>query len=69
MDLATKKALLDALVGFGGTVVFVSHDRTFLRAVATRVLELSPGKAWVYPGPYPEYVDSTGRDAPGMRMN
>ena len=69
LDLATKKALLDALVGFGGTVVFVSHDRTFLRAVATRVLELSPGKAWVYPGSYPEYVDSTGRDAPGMRMN
>ena len=69
LDLGTKKALLDALVGFGGTVVFVSHDRTFLRAVATRVLELSPGKAWVYPGSYPEYVESTGRDAPGMRMN
>jgi ATPase subunit of ABC transporter with duplicated ATPase domains len=68
LDLSTKKALLEALLGFEGTVVFVSHDRVFLRALATRVLELSPGKAWVYPGTYPEYVASTGREAPGMRV-
>ncbi len=68
LDLTTKRALLDALLGFEGTVVFVSHDRAFLRALATRVLELSPGKAWEYPGSYPEYVASTGREAPGMRV-
>jgi ATPase subunit of ABC transporter with duplicated ATPase domains len=67
LDIATKNALLNALVAFEGTVVFVSHDRTFLRAVATRVLELRPGEAWVYPGSYLEYVESTGRAAPGMR--
>lgn len=67
LDIGTKRALLNALVNFEGTVVFVSHDRAFLRAVATRVLELRPGEAWVYPGSYLEYVESTGREAPGMR--
>jgi len=67
LDIATKRALLNALTSFEGTVVFVSHDRAFLRAVATRVLELRPGEAWVYPGSYLEYVESTGREAPGMR--
>ena len=68
LDLDTKRALLDALLGFEGTIVFVSHDRVFLRALATRVLELRPGEAWAYPGTYVEYVESTGREAPGMRV-
>ena len=68
LDLRTKRALLDALLAFEGTVIFVSHDRVFLRALATQVLELSPGNAWIYPGTYPEYVASTGREAPGMRV-
>jgi ATPase subunit of ABC transporter with duplicated ATPase domains len=67
LDLGTKRALLKALSDFEGTIVFVSHDRAFLRALATRVLELRPGEAWVYPGTYIEYVESTGRAAPGMR--
>ena len=65
---AEHRALLKALEGYEGTVVFVSHDRAFLRALATRVLELRPGEAWVYPGSYIEYVESTGREAPGMRV-
>jgi len=49
--------------------MFVSHDRAFLRAIATRVLELTAGgKPHVYPGTYDEYVSSTGREAPGMRQ-
>ena len=68
LDLTTKRALLEALLGYEGTIVFVSHDRAFLRALATRVLELRPGEAWTYPGTYPEYVEATGRPAPGMRV-
>jgi ATPase subunit of ABC transporter with duplicated ATPase domains len=68
LDLTTKNALLAALQGYEGTIVFVSHDRVFLRALATKVLELRPGEAWEYPGTYPEYVESTGRAAPGMRV-
>jgi ATPase subunit of ABC transporter with duplicated ATPase domains len=40
LDLATKEMLLEALKDFDGTMVFVSHDRAFLRALSNRVLEL-----------------------------
>jgi ATPase subunit of ABC transporter with duplicated ATPase domains len=68
LDIVTKRALLRALDGYEGTVVFVSHDRAFLRALATRVLELSTSAApHIYGGPYDEYVAATGHEAPGMR--
>jgi ATPase subunit of ABC transporter with duplicated ATPase domains len=69
LDLVTKRALVKALGEYEGTIVFVSHDRAFLRAIATRVLELAPGKRpHVYGGPYDEYVAATGHEAPGMRQ-
>ncbi len=69
LDLVTKRALVKALSDYEGTIVFVSHDRAFLRAIATRVIELSPGaRPHVYGGPYDEYVAATGREAPGMRQ-
>jgi ATPase subunit of ABC transporter with duplicated ATPase domains len=68
LDLTTKRALTKALSAFEGTLVFVSHDRTFLRSLATRVLELGSGDMHAYPGNYDEYVAATGREAPGMRL-
>ena len=69
LDIVTKRALVKALSTYEGTIVFVSHDRAFLRAIATRILELEPGKKpHVYGGPYDEYVAATGREAPGMRQ-
>jgi ATPase subunit of ABC transporter with duplicated ATPase domains len=68
LDLQTKRALVKALASYEGTLVFVSHDRAFLRALATRVLELSPAGHHAYPGTYDEYVAATGREAPGMRI-
>jgi ATPase subunit of ABC transporter with duplicated ATPase domains len=67
LDIATKRALVAALAGYEGTLVFVSHDRQFLRALANRVLELSAAGPRIYGGSYDEYVSSTGREAPGMR--
>jgi ATPase subunit of ABC transporter with duplicated ATPase domains len=68
LDLATKAMLVRVLGSFPGTMVFVSHDRAFLRGLATRILELSPtGERHIYPGTYDEYIASTGREAPGMR--
>jgi ATPase subunit of ABC transporter with duplicated ATPase domains len=67
LDIVTKRALTTALRDYTGTLVFVSHDRMFLRALATRVLELGPTGPHVYGGTYDEYVSSTGREAPGMR--
>ncbi len=68
LDLVTKRALVKALSQYEGTIVFVSHDRAFLRALANRVLELAPGaRPKVYGGPYDEYVAASGHEAPGMR--
>jgi len=67
LDIATKRALVTALADYEGTLVFVSHDRQFLRALANRVLELSAAGPRIYGGSYDEYVTSTGREAPGMR--
>jgi ATPase subunit of ABC transporter with duplicated ATPase domains len=70
LDLATKEMLVSALREFEGTMLFVSHDRTFLRGLASRVLELAgEGHAQVYPGSYVEYVERSGHEAPGVRSN
>ena len=69
LDLATKEMLVDALKDFEGTMLFVSHDRTFLRGLSNRVLELAGDEhdgPVVYGGTYEEYVASTGREAPGI---
>ncbi len=71
LDLATKEMLLDALHDFEGTMLFVSHDREFLKGLSNRVLELG-GESGVetqphaYPGTYVEYVQRTGHEAPGV---
>ena len=71
LDLATKEMLIDALKNFEGTMIFVSHDRTFLRGLGSRVLELGgesgrDRKPRVYPGSYIEYVQTIGHEAPGI---
>ena len=59
-----------SLAEYEGTIVFVSHDRAFLRSIATRILELTKdGQVNVYGGSYDEYVAATGREAPGMRAD
>ncbi len=40
--MTSKQVLLDALTGYDGTVVFVSHDRSFIESLATRIIELKP---------------------------
>jgi ATPase subunit of ABC transporter with duplicated ATPase domains len=71
LDLATKEMLVEALGQFEGTMIFVSHDRTFLRGLGSRVLELGGESGTdrnpsVYPGSYVEYVQKTGHEAPGI---
>ena len=67
LDLATREMLVTALSRFEGSMLFVSHDRRFLSALSNRVLELSSDQALPYGGGYREYVDRTGREAPGLR--
>jgi ATP-binding cassette subfamily F protein 3 len=56
LDLRAKDVLLDALMDYSGTVVFVSHDRYFIDKLATRVFEIGEGKVEVYPGNYEDYL-------------
>jgi ATPase subunit of ABC transporter with duplicated ATPase domains len=70
LDLATKEMLLDSLKAFDGTMLFVSHDREFLRGLSNRVLELG-GESGVDAQPTPirsyvDYVERTGHEAPGV---
>ncbi|HEY6345867.1 MAG TPA: ABC-F family ATP-binding cassette domain-containing protein [Bryobacteraceae bacterium] len=71
LDLATKEMLVEALSHFEGTMIFVSHDRAFLRGLSTRVLELGAGDGdhtpHIYLGSYVEYVARSGHEAPGIR--
>lgn len=67
LDLATKEMLLSSLRDFEGTMLFVSHDRRFLSALSTRVLELTPDGSTTYGGGYIEYVARSGHEAPGLR--
>jgi ATPase subunit of ABC transporter with duplicated ATPase domains len=66
LDIATKQMLIAALEQYEGTMLFVSHDRHFLAALSNRVLELTPEGIHKYGGGYTEYVQSTGREAPGL---
>ncbi|HZU85644.1 MAG TPA: ABC-F family ATP-binding cassette domain-containing protein [Polyangiaceae bacterium] len=66
LDLATKDMLVEALSTFEGTMLFVSHDRRFLRSLSNRVLEVTPEGVRAYGGGYAEYVATTGHEAPGV---
>jgi ATP-binding cassette subfamily F protein 3 len=77
LDLRAKDVLLNALVEYTGTVVFVSHDRYFIDKLATRVFEVGDGKVEVFPGNYEDYlwrkqggqhVAPTLDDVPGARI-
>jgi len=56
LDLDSKEVLLDALVDYGGTLMFVSHDRYFVERLATKIIEVGNGTALVYPGTYKEFL-------------
>jgi ATP-binding cassette subfamily F protein 3 len=56
LDLDSKEVLLDALVDYGGTLLFVSHDRYFVERLATKIIEVGQGTALVYPGTYKEFL-------------
>jgi ATPase subunit of ABC transporter with duplicated ATPase domains len=71
LDLATKEMLIHALRDFEGTMLFVSHDRNFLRSLSNCVVELGGESGTdVHPhlfhGSYAEYVVRTGHEAPGV---
>jgi ATP-binding cassette, subfamily F, member 3 len=69
LDLRAKDVLLEALMKYTGTVVFVSHDRYFIDKLATRVFEIGEGKVEIYPGNYEDYLwRKQGRSAVAVEV-
>lgn len=56
LDFETVEALGRALKSFAGTVLFISHDRTFVNLLASSILEVKKGRILHYPGSYEDYV-------------
>ncbi len=73
LDLAGKEVLEDALEQYPGAIVVVTHDRSLMARVATRVIEVSDGRVVLYPGGYDDYESARlarmvgGPDAPAER--
>ena len=64
LDLDSKDVLLDALADYGGTLIFVSHDRYFVERLATKIVEVGNGQAVMFPGTYPEFLWRKEHPAP-----
>jgi ATP-binding cassette subfamily F protein 3 len=63
LDFQTVEALTQGLQKFTGSVIVVSHDRSFIRRIGTKILEIHGGKASTYPGTYDDYVWSLEKGA------
>ena len=58
LDSESIRWLEDFLKTYTGAVIFVTHDRYFLNIIATRIIEISDGKAYSHPGNYPAFLAS-----------
>jgi ATP-binding cassette subfamily F protein 3 len=63
LDFATVQALAEALQQFQGTLMVVSHDRSFIKMVSTKIIEIRDGFVEIYPGNYDEYLWSLEKGA------
>lgn len=56
LDIPSKEILLEALINYQGTILFVSHDQDFVNRLATHILELNAEKSFLFAGSYDEYL-------------
>ena len=73
LDIDSTDVLLDALTDYGGTLIFVSHDRYFVDRLATKIIDIGHGEAALYPGNYEEFrwsrEQASGGGAPAPRTS
>ena len=67
LDVAACEVLEDALAGYQGTLLFISHDRAFINALATRVVEVRDGVLRDHAGNYDDFERSAAGDGAGSR--
>ncbi len=64
LDIKSREVLLEALQKFEGTIMLVSHDRHFLRALTEKVYEIDKGGIHIYPGNYDYYLEKKAQTGP-----
>ncbi len=67
LDIFAAEILEEAIAGFEGTAILVSHDRRFLEGVTTRVILVRDGEVEIYPGGFRDYEDTLARRAAAAR--
>ena len=63
LDILSRQILEDALAGYEGSLVFISHDRAFINAIATKIIEVQNGELRSYPGNYDDYNQQKANNA------
>ncbi len=56
LDITSREILTDALSDYRGTICFITHDRTVIRQVANKIIEIKNGSATIFPGDYDSYL-------------
>ena len=69
LDIPSREILTDALNAYKGTMCFITHDRTLIREIANKIIEVKDGRIRVYPGGYDDYLAQSAASfvATGMR--
>ena len=63
LDMQSREVLLNALKTYEGTILFVSHDRHFLKELTRKVIEVDKSKVTLYPGNYDYYLNKKSCEA------